>query len=308
MFFIKIFERGLLLLAVVGFLSCGRSSGPGPETRSNAPPVMTSVRILPDRPEGGSDLSVSVECKDPDGDPVTYEYRWFKNDQEISGEKTNILKIGSFRKGDLIQVRVTANDGKATTAPVFSQTVKIQNSPAVIEAAWIEPKVAYANDDLKAFCRAGDKDGDLIYYTYQWEKNGVVLSEDKADKLERGRFKKGDSIVAIITPDDRDVLGTPKKSDPAIISNSPPVITSSPPSRVEGSTYLYPVKARDPDDDPVTFVLKTGPQGMTIDKNSGLVRWDIRKENKGTHTVEIEASDSDGARSLQRYTLTVDFK
>ena len=86
------------------------------------------------------------------------------------------------------------------------------------------------------------------------------------------------------------------------------MVTSSPPSRVEGNTYLYPVKARDPDNDPVTFVLKTGPQGMMIDKNSGLVRWEIRKENKGTHSVEIEASDSDGARSLQRYTLTVDFK
>ena len=47
---------------------------------------------------------------------------------------------------------------------------------------------------------------------------------------------------------------------------------------------------------------------MTIDKEAGLIRWEIRKEDKGTHPIEIEASDNEGAKSVQRYTLTVDFK
>jgi hypothetical protein len=54
--------------------------------------------------------------------------------------------------------------------------------------------------------------------------------------------------------------------------------------------------------------LKSGPKGMEMDKNTGLIRWEIRKENKGTHSVEIEVFDQEGAKSIQRYTLTVEFR
>ena len=47
---------------------------------------------------------------------------------------------------------------------------------------------------------------------------------------------------------------------------------------------------------------------MAIDRDKGLIRWEIRKEDKGTHSIEIEASDPEGAKSTQRFTLTVDFK
>jgi hypothetical protein len=47
---------------------------------------------------------------------------------------------------------------------------------------------------------------------------------------------------------------------------------------------------------------------MEMDKNTGLIRWEIRREDKGSHSVEIEVSDNEGARSIQRYTLTVGFR
>jgi len=46
---------------------------------------------------------------------------------------------------------------------------------------------------------------------------------------------------------------------------------------------------------------------MAIDKGTGLIQWEIKKEDKGVYPIEIEVSDSEGARSTQRYTLTVDF-
>jgi hypothetical protein len=168
--------------------------------------------------------------------------------------------------------------------------------------------VAYATDRLKANVKSSDPDGDFIYYTYQWGKNGVVLDEERGEYLERGRFKRGDSITVIVTPDDRENPGKPEKSDPIIILNSPPLIVSAPPTSVEKMTYLYQVRANDPDNDPITFTLKSGPKGMEMDKEIGLLRWEIRKEDKGSHSVEIEISDDAGAKSTQRYTLLVDFK
>ena len=87
--------------------------------------------------------------------------------------------------------------------------------------------------------------------------------------------------------------------------NSPPVITSSPPTSVTGNTYLYQVRANDPDNDPLKFSLKSSPKGMGIDKTTGLIRWEVRKEDEGSHPVEIEVSDNGGEIGLQSYTLEV---
>jgi hypothetical protein len=251
---------------------------------------------------------LSIQSKDPDGDPITYQYQWIRNDEEILGENKNTLKSGNFKKGELIQVRVTPSDGKVNGTPFLSIIVKILNSPPVIQEVRIEPKVAYVTDHLKTYVKSSDPDGDFIYYTYHWEKNGVVLNEERGETLERGQFKKGDSIAVMVTPDDRETLGPPKKSENLIISNSPPIILSSPPTSVEKTTYIYQVRGNDPDDDPMTFILKSGPKGMEMDKKTGLIKWEIRKEDKGDHSVEIEVSDDAGAKSIQRYTLTINFK
>ena len=251
---------------------------------------------------------MSIQSKDPNGDPITYQYQWIRNEEEIIGGNKNSLKDGNFKKGDLIRVRVTPSDGKASGTPFPSTPVKILNSTPVIQEIQIEPKVAYVTDRLKVYVKGSDIDGDFIYYTYQWEKNGVVLGDERRDFLERGRFKKGESIAVIVTPDDRETLGTPKKSEPLVILNSPPLIVSSPPTSVEKTTYIYQVKANDPDNDLLTFSLKSGPKGMEMDKKTGLIKWEIRKEDKGSYPVEIEVSDAEGAKSIQRYTLTLDFK
>jgi len=289
-------------------LSCKGQKAETSSSKINTPPVITSVGIQPEKPTKESELNLFIQSQDPDGDSISYQYQWIKNNEEMTGEKNNALKGGVFKKGDLLQVRVTPSDGKVNGTPFLSPEVKILNSPPVIQEVGIEPKVAYVTDRLKANVKGFDLDGDFIYYTYQWEKNGVVLNEERGETLGEGRFIKGDSIVVILTPDDREILGAPKKSEPLIISNSPPLILSSPPTSIEKATYFYQVKANDPDSDPITFALKSSPKGMEMDKKTGLIRWEIRKEDKGTHSVEIEISDDSGAKNIQRYSLTIDIK
>jgi len=297
-----------LFLCLTLISSCGKAERGEPSSKGNSPPVISSATILPEKPTKESDLNIMVQSNDPDGDTIHYRYQWIKNEEEISGEDKNGLGSGNFRKRDVIQVRVTPSDGKSEGTPFLSPSVKILNSLPVIETISVEPKVPYANDSLKALVKGSDRDGDFIYYTYEWEKNGVAMPEERGEILERGRFKKGDVIQVKVTPDDREASGTSKKSDPVTLSNSPPIIVSTPPNLVKENAYTYQVNAKDPDDDPVTFKLKSGPKGMEMNKETGLLRWNIQKEDKGTHPVEIEVSDKDGAKSLQRYVLSVDFK
>ena len=201
-----------------------------------------------------------------------------------------------------------ASDGKAKGQPFLSPAVRVVNSPPVIQEVRIEPTVAHVHDQPQVSVKGLDKDGDSIYYVYQWEINGNAAPEERGEKLERTLLKKGDSVTVIVTPDDRETLGTPKKSDPVRVVNSPPTIVSSPSVSPEGNIYRYPVQANDPDQDPLTFTLRQGARGMTIDAKTGLLQWEIRPEDKGTHTIVIEVSDNEGAKSIQRYSLSVDFK
>jgi RHS repeat-associated protein len=59
-------------------------------------------------------------------------------------------------------------------------------------------------------------------------------------------------------------------------TNLPPEIVSQPvTTAVSGQTYQYPVKAIDADNDPLTYSLQAGPQGMTIDPASGHITWNV---------------------------------
>ena len=297
-----------IFCVLLGNFSCGRQERTDPRSKTNSPPVVSAVNILPEKPTKKSELNTFIQSHDPDGDPVTFQYQWMRNDEEITGENNSSLKSGSLQKGDLIRLKVVPLDGKDEGKPFLSSMVRVINSTPIIQEVQIEPKVAYVTDNLKASVKSSDPDGDFIYYTYQWKKNGIAMPEERGDVLERDRFKKGDSITVTVIPDDRESLGLPKKSKTLTILNSPPIIVSSPPTSTEGMKYLYQVKANDPDNDPVHFTLKAGPKGMEIDKNTGLIQWEIRKEDKGTHSFEIEVSDDEGAKSIQQYTLNIDFK
>jgi hypothetical protein len=259
----------ILFLLLFFTLSCERQKAmeSKPKIRANAPPVITSVDMTPKTPNKDMDLDLVIRSQDPDGDPVSYQYQWFKNDEEILSADKNVLPKGNFKKGDLIQVKVTPSDGKAEGKPFLSEQARVLNSPPVIQEVRVEPKIAYVTDQLRVQVKSSDIDGDSIYYSYQWESNGALLPDEKTEVLEKGRFKKGDVMTVAVTPDDRESKGSAKKSEPITIVNSPPMIVSSPPTSVQGNEYIYQVNAIDPDNDPITFALKSAPKGMEIDKD-----------------------------------------
>ena len=306
---IPVFLLLFFLLFLMGIvLSCDDRQEGEFQAKINSTPTISSITISPNKPNKDSTLSAFIQCQNQGGGSVTFRYQWIRNDKEIPGENENMLKSGCFKKGDVIRVVVSASNGTAEGSPFLSQPVKILNSPLVIQEVWIEPKVAYVTDRLKANVKSSDPDGESINYRYKWEKNGAVLSGEETAILEPNRFKKGDSITVTITPNNGEASGKPKKSEPVIVLNSPPIITSSPPTTTDGKTYTYRVTANDPDNDPVIFALRTAPKGMEIDKETGVIRWEIEKRDQGPQLIEIEVSDPDGAKTFQRFSLSFEHK
>lgn len=104
----------------------------------------------------------------------------------------------------------------------------------------------------------------------------------------------------------REISATPttRRLNP---SNRAPTFTSTPvTTATEGTQYSYDVDATDPDArDVITYSLAVAPTGMTIDGNTGLIRWAPINAQVGQHAVTVQASDVQGAFTNQSFVITV---
>jgi large repetitive protein len=71
-----------------------------------------------------------------------------------------------------------------------------------------------------------------------------------------------------------------------------------------GWTYRYDAGATDPDGDPLTYSLLSGPQFMTVDPTTGQVNWLPAEADLGVHPVILHVHDGRGGSAEQRYLLS----
>ncbi|MBE7502108.1 MAG: hypothetical protein HS113_17790 [Verrucomicrobiales bacterium] len=88
--------------------------------------------------------------------------------------------------------------------------------------------------------------------------------------------------------------------------NEPPLIVSNPPTQATlDELYQYDLIADDPDQDPVTWALLSGPRGMSLDPLLGTLRWTPGLDQLGTHEVSVSATDPYLASDTQTFEITV---
>ena len=88
--------------------------------------------------------------------------------------------------------------------------------------------------------------------------------------------------------------------------NTAPEFVSTP--NIEGEVgveYTYQAEATDADNDVLAYELMAGPDGLTIDAETGLINWTPELEDIGTHSVIVEVADGRGGRDMQQYDIEV---
>ncbi|MCX4026081.1 tandem-95 repeat protein [Endozoicomonas sp. SM1973] len=75
--------------------------------------------------------------------------------------------------------------------------------------------------------------------------------------------------------------------------------------RLANRTYIYPVIAKDPDNDVLKYELINAPEGMSIDSTSGQLIWQVTEDKVGTYPVTIKVTDTQGASDQQAFNLTI---
>jgi hypothetical protein len=138
-----------------------------PPPPGNRAPVVDSVSIEPSSPMTNDTLHADVSASDPDGDALTYTYRWFKNGVVLSGRIGSSLDLslpGNGDKGDALAVEVTASDGSLTSEPRLSAGVTVVNSPPSFDQE-LRDRTDREGAGIDLSAAASDPDGDVLTYS-----------------------------------------------------------------------------------------------------------------------------------------------
>lgn len=182
--------------------SGGRESEPAraSATVGNRPPVLERVTI---QPRGvalpGDPVTVSAEADDPDGDPVDFEYTWRVNGERV-GESGDRFSTDGLSRGDRIQVRVVASDGRGESGPVDSAFVTIGNAaPAILS----KPGGASEGGVFRYVVEARDPEGDRnLRYRLRQAPEGMVIDSVLGQITWRPRFgQTGVHPVEVVVED-----------------------------------------------------------------------------------------------------------
>jgi hypothetical protein len=220
--------------------------------------------------------------------------------EETAPEKTTVAASAetAMEREPAAQAAAAADD-RSLDAPAGGN-----KPPEVIAVPFKEPRI-HRGVDIEVMPEGSDPDGDLVDFRIDWFINGERLADFNEPVLPGDRFQKGDRIALRIVPSDGKVEGLPFSGQPFNVPNAPPLFVSTPPLQFQAQSYVYEARAEDPDGDALTYRLEGGPQGMTIDADTGKVTWQIGQEQAGDHLVRIIAQDVEGVKAVQEYTLTI---
>lgn len=232
------------------------------------------------------------------GNPKNPDFRWQINGNSVD-EKTNHLSADNFARGDVVSVTMTTDTTSITT------TKEILNSPPRITGSqFVEPRL-HAGVDVEIVAETEDADGDSVDISYTWSHNGEELFEVDGNRLPGENLKRGDRIAFTAIPNDGTIDGPTYIVNEFLVPNGAPRFVSTYPLEFSNFTYRYPAKAEDPDNDPLIYQLESGPEGMSIDPQSGELNWKIRTSQSGDYRVSITATDTEGLQATQEFTLAV---
>jgi len=222
---------------------------------------------------------------------------WMVNGNPVIGETSAQFKAIGTKKGDTVQAKAMVKGRE-----ILSNIVKVQNALPEISKVKIMPETFKAGDTLYVDVVGSDMDGDEVAILYEWTKNGEPAGKDKQIGVP---IKRGDKISIKITPFDGETYGQPV-SLRREIGNLPPVIIEDKGLIFNGKRFLYQVKASDPDNDPLTYSLKTAPQGMAIEKTTGLIKWEVPQDFKGKVSVTVIVNDGHGGESTYTFGFSIE--
>jgi len=269
---------------------------------TNNPPVVTEVTLQPLQPTVQTEIKARILSSDKEGDPITYQIKWFVNGTQI-GEGMSFL-YDEVEKGDKIYAEVTPYDGKDYGKTVKTAEITIGGLPPKILSLQIAPESLFVTTpQVVVTALAEDPDKDSLRMIIHWLVNDEVIPDTSTTlELRKYGLKKNDTVTGSAFADDGEFRSEPFPFE-LVIANAPPVFKTQTDSvKCAPDSIYYPLPIIDPDNDPLFFEILEAPAGIQIDSEKGII-YGSAAETK-TFEITVRATDSDGAYLDAQFTIT----
>jgi len=274
----------------------------------NRPPVALSqsVTTAEDTP-----VEITLAGEDADADELAYSVIQAPSHGELTGEAPILTYAphAQFHGADSFVFKAHNGTEESTFATV-SITVTSVNDPPVPE----DIRVTTEEDTsvtIEVPRKGIDPDGDKVFVTdvSQGIHGAVTINADGTLMYSpRANFCGTDTFTYTLE-DDKGGSGTATVGVTITAVNDSPVITSKPErAAIMDALYEYEVQAQDPDaGDTLAYSLLEGPEGMSIDPATGVLRWKPTDGQSGFHRVEVKVTDnySPAASDTQAFEVIV---
>ena len=129
-----------------------------------------------------------------------------------------------------------------------------------------------------------DNEGSI--YTSDYENGGGTVSADIFKFSPEGLLLVNENDAGLLGPFGLAISGT-------VLAGDPPV------------AWSYVLAASNPDGDPLTYKLVSGPPDMFLDPNTLTLTWYVTSEDIGAHPVVLEVDDGAGGVAVQMFEVVV---
>ena len=295
------FKNLFVLISLLVLTAC--SSGKPPGTDGQRPGEKGSTGISPaGAPAGGVQNSIEIVPKDATRrsnlsilskgvNLSDAKIEWMVDGVAVSGANASAFSASQTKKSAVVQARVTAKGRE-----MRSNEVLIGNSPPEITGGHFK----LSGNTLAVDVTTTDADEDSVTLTYGWTVNDKPAGTGKT--LE-ARVIRGDKISVKIVPSDGESEGRPVVLT-SEARNMTPTLAEHKEVRFDGKVWTCQLNAVDHDGDPITYEIKSGPPGMTIDATTGLMTWHVPEDFKGKTSCIAVIKDGHGGEA--NYTVNIE--
>ncbi|MBN1619572.1 hypothetical protein JW890_02510 [candidate division WOR-3 bacterium] len=288
----KIYYITTLSLLIFSCSKEGELSNHSDSALINMPPMQ--ILLTPVSPVRGDVITADYSYSVPGVDSM---FNIWVVESETLHQKGKNLQTAQFPVGASIKALVFVFFDNGYVKTFESSSVKLASpASASVAAARIGPDSVTVTGAVRLLRIEIIGDKENFSFSSKWYRNNSPVYSATDTVLHLGGFKRGDEIFLKLI----DGNGVEYMTNTIIIANSPPAITSTPPSVTGEGPYTYQLIGLDADGDRLFYSLSQSPPGMTVNE-TGLLVWENPIE--GSHPVTVEVSDGNGAKAAQAFTL-----
>ncbi|MFN7841532.1 MAG: putative Ig domain-containing protein [Pirellula sp.] len=265
----------------------------------NLPPVFHSQPIL--EIGAGSNWKYQPIANDPNGDSI--EFSLLNAPENMQMGPSGLLTYSSTGQG-LHHVKILADDKKGGTAVQEFLLEVGDNTPPEIKS---NPKTkSIKGREYRYPIDVFDADSDLVRVSLDQSSldSGIIIV---GSTLSWSPQSTGVFAIQLFATDEHGATTIQQFSlevvEPVDGNTAPEIISQARGPGMKDSHWAYQLIAFDLEDDPITFSLQAGPSSATITPQTGILNW--LPTNHGLFEFTVTATDSSGAQSKQKFSLTV---